>query len=162
MDEKSTFLSSWEREHAVTLNVLRHFPPDKQELKPAEKCKTAKELAFVFVAEHEFIGKGALAGAVNFAQKLQAPATIGDVITQIEAIKAPFVAAINAMPDSDWNGTMPFMTGPGQVQNLRRADVLWMMLMDMIHHRGQFSIYNRIAGGKVPSIYGPSADEPWM
>jgi len=24
------------------------------------------------------------------------------------------------------------------------------------------SVYLRMAGGKVPSIYGPSADEPWM
>jgi uncharacterized damage-inducible protein DinB len=35
------------------------------------------------------------------------------------------------------------------------------MLMDSIHHRGQMSVYLRCAGGKVPSIYGPSADEPW-
>ena len=41
-------------------------------------------------------------------------------------------------------------------------DVLWGILMDSIHHRGQFSVYLRMAGGKVPSIYGPSADEPWM
>ena len=30
-----------------------------------------------------------------------------------------------------------------------------------VHHRGQFSVYLRMADGKVPSIYGPSADEPW-
>jgi len=36
------------------------------------------------------------------------------------------------------------------------------MLLDQIHHRGQLSIYMRIAGAKVPSIYGPSADEPWI
>jgi len=35
------------------------------------------------------------------------------------------------------------------------------MLDDQIHHRGQLSVYVRMAGGKVPSIYGPSADEPW-
>lgn len=34
--------------------------------------------------------------------------------------------------------------------------------VDSVHHRGQFSVYLRLAGGKVPSIYGPSADEPWM
>ena len=28
-----------------------------------------------------------------------------------------------------------------------------------IHHRGQLSSYLRPMGGKVPSIYGPSADE---
>ena len=32
---------------------------------------------------------------------------------------------------------------------------------DSIHHRGQLSVYIRPAGGKVPSIYGPSGDEPW-
>ena len=36
-----------------------------------------------------------------------------------------------------------------------------MMLWDQIHHRGQLSVYLRMAGGSVPSIYGPSADEPW-
>jgi len=28
-----------------------------------------------------------------------------------------------------------------------------------IHHRGQLSVYLRQTGSKVPSIYGPSADE---
>jgi uncharacterized damage-inducible protein DinB len=46
--------------------------------------------------------------------------------------------------------------------DVRKADMLWMMLSDSIHHRGQFSIYLRLVGAKVPSIYGPSADEPWM
>jgi uncharacterized damage-inducible protein DinB len=29
----------------------------------------------------------------------------------------------------------------------------------MIHHRGQLSVFLRLAGAKVPAIYGPSADE---
>ena len=33
--------------------------------------------------------------------------------------------------------------------------------MDQVHHRGQFSVYLRMAGGKVPSITVPPADEPW-
>ena len=28
-----------------------------------------------------------------------------------------------------------------------------------IHHRGQMSVYLRLTGVPVPSIYGPSADE---
>jgi uncharacterized damage-inducible protein DinB len=30
-----------------------------------------------------------------------------------------------------------------------------------IHHRGQLSVYVRPTGGKVPNIYGSSADEPY-
>jgi uncharacterized damage-inducible protein DinB len=34
----------------------------------------------------------------------------------------------------------------------------WMLFMDSVHHRGQLSTHIRPMGGKVPSIYGPSAD----
>jgi uncharacterized damage-inducible protein DinB len=34
-----------------------------------------------------------------------------------------------------------------------------MSLKHGIHHRGQLSAYLRPMGAKVPSIYGPSADE---
>ena len=37
--------------------------------------------------------------------------------------------------------------------------MLWAVLFDAIHHRGQLSLYIRLTGGKVPAIYGPSADE---
>ena len=40
------------------------------------------------------------------------------------------------------------------------GDLLWLFLLDGIHHRGQLSTYIRPMGGKVPSIYGPSGDEP--
>jgi uncharacterized damage-inducible protein DinB len=32
--------------------------------------------------------------------------------------------------------------------------------MHLAHHRGQLTTYIRIAGEKVPSIYGPTADDP--
>ena len=35
---------------------------------------------------------------------------------------------------------------------------LWFILFDAIHHRGQLAAYLRPMGGKVPAIYGPSAD----
>ena len=37
---------------------------------------------------------------------------------------------------------------------------VWGMFFDAIHHRGQLTTYLRPMGGKVPSIYGPSADDP--
>lgn len=40
----------------------------------------------------------------------------------------------------------------------KKKNMLWGFLFDMVHHRGQLSAYIRPMGGKVPSIYGPSAD----
>ena len=33
------------------------------------------------------------------------------------------------------------------------------ILNHWVHHRGQLSVYLRLAGAKVPWIYGPSGDE---
>jgi uncharacterized damage-inducible protein DinB len=66
------------------------------------------------------------------------------------------------MPDDQLDSTVQFPTGPGKMGNYTKQEFLWFLLSDQIHHRGQFSIYLRMAGGKVPSIYGPTADEPWM
>jgi uncharacterized damage-inducible protein DinB len=38
------------------------------------------------------------------------------------------------------------------------GEIMWGFLFDKIHHRGQLSTYLRPMGGKVPAIYGPSAD----
>jgi uncharacterized damage-inducible protein DinB len=39
----------------------------------------------------------------------------------------------------------------------------WEMIQDTInhwaHHRGQMTVYLRLLGAKVPSVYGPSADD---
>lgn len=39
----------------------------------------------------------------------------------------------------------------------------WIAVQDSFnhwcHHRGQMTVYLRLTGAKVPSLYGPSADE---
>lgn len=40
-----------------------------------------------------------------------------------------------------------------------RSTVLRDTLMHLAHHRGQLTVYLRLAGASVPSIYGPSADD---
>ena len=51
--------------------------------------------------------------------------------------------------------TVKFFTGPKTLGDIPKIDFLWFLLCDQIHHRGQLSVYLRMADGKVPSIYGP-------
>jgi uncharacterized damage-inducible protein DinB len=162
MTEKEMFLSNWEREHLITLKVLKAFPADKGDLKPAEKSRTAKELAWVFVAEQSVMADGVVKGQIDFGGMPAPPATVTDVIAKYEADFPVILNKVRKMSEADYNSLMAFPVGPKQMGQFRKADILWMSVQDMIHHRGQFSVYLRIAGAKVPSIYGPSADEPWM
>ncbi len=51
MTEKDMFLQTWEHEYNTTVKVLKAFPDDKLDMKPAEKSKSARDLAFTFVGE---------------------------------------------------------------------------------------------------------------
>lgn len=160
--EKEQFLQTWDREFQTTLKVLRAYPPEKLDLKPAEKSKSARDLLFVFRNEAHFFSM-ALDNKLDFtAPSPQVPATLGGIIEETEKANAALVAKLRQISDTDYNGMVTFAVAPKTMGQVRRMDLCWMMLMDMVHHRGQISVYIRLAGGKVPSIYGPTADEPWM
>src|SRR5713101_9596224 len=161
MTEKEQFLGVLEREFPTTLKVLKAFPPTKSDLKPQAKCRSAKDLAWTFVVE-EKASEQALDGAIDFGKMPPSPAALQDVIATYEKAHWAFVERVKRTPEADLNTTVKFFVAPKQMGDVRKMDVLWFMLMDSVHHRGQLSVYLRMADGKVPSIYGPSGDEPWM
>ena len=164
MTEQEMFINAWEREFGTTMKVLRQMPPEKADFKPeAEKTKTAKDLASVFIGELNIV-EDAVKGEIDFTAtgRFKPPATYPEVLSSYADKFRTVSEKVKAMTEQDWNSTMMFPVGPKQMGQVRRGDVLWMTLMDSVHHRGQFSVYLRMVGAKVPSIYGPSGDEPWM
>jgi len=161
---KQQFLEAYDREHAITMRLLRAYPPDKLELRPHPKCKTARELAWIFVGERA-LGAMVLKNALDPAALRggpQPPSDWTDVLDAVERANVEFRALIDSYGDADLMQEVTFFVAPKTMGNIKRLQFLWFLLSDQIHHRGQFSIYSRMADGKVPSIYGPSADEPWM
>jgi hypothetical protein len=162
MTEKEMFLNNWQREFGTTMKILKSMPADKGSFKPAgDKLRTAKELATVFVLELGIVDM-VVKGKIDFGGPMPSFATLADVLKAYEGKQKDMVPKVQAMSEADYNAKISAPVGPKQMGEVRRADMLWMMLNDSIHHRGQFSIYLRLAGAKVPSIYGPSGDEPWM
>lgn len=161
VSEKDLFLQFFDREWQTTLKQLKAFPQEKGDFKPHERSKTAKQLAWMFACEHGVLAKAAIDGKLDMAPMPPVPEKFADIIPAFEQAVRETRDRIEKLPEDDLNGTMQFMVGPKQMGPIRRFDVLWMAIMDQIHHRGQFSVYLRMVGGKVPSIYGPTADEPW-
>jgi hypothetical protein len=162
MTEKEMFMNTWQQEFDRTIKVLRQMPAEKADFKPAvDKARSAKELATVFVAELGVVD-GLVKGTVDFSGPVPSFGTYGDLLKAYENKHKEVVAKVQGMSEGDWNSKVAAPVGPKQMADVRRADVLWMLLHDSIHHRGQFSVYLRLVGAKVPSIYGPSGDEPWM
>jgi len=161
MTERDMYLAGFEREYQTTLRMLKHFPADRLDLKPGEKTKTARDLAWMLVTS-QMVPVALLGSELTPMELPPAPKTLPEILGAFEQAHRDALAKLEAGLDSGtMNGTVRMPVGPKQVGDVRRGDALWMMLMDTVHHRGQLSVYQRIAGGKVPSIYGPSGDEPW-
>jgi predicted enzyme related to lactoylglutathione lyase/uncharacterized damage-inducible protein DinB len=158
---RELFPAAYEREHATTLKVLRAFPGEKSDFRPHERSSGALQLAWTFVIEERMMLL-AINGESVLGSGFPAPPDSWEkVLASFQEQHSRLLDRLRGASESDYARTVQFFVGPNQMGDIPAYTVLWMMLSDQIHHRGQLSVYLRMAGGKVPSIYGPSADEPW-
>ena len=162
MTEREHYLESFEREYQTTLRVLKAYSPDKGSFKFTDRSHTANDIAWTLTISQMVVEP------ILVVDKLEpmpnpAPSEFKTILARFEKEHANATSKLTKLDDGTFNSTLVMPAGPkGATATVRRADALWMMLFDTVHHRGQFSVYLRAAGGKVPSIYGPSGDEPWM
>jgi uncharacterized damage-inducible protein DinB len=162
MTELGMYLAGFEREYQTTLKLLKGYPANKSELKPSEKSASARELVFTLAMVQAVAGVAATQDELVEPPVFKAPPTWAEVVGVFEHMHADSLAKLKKLTEAEFNAPFKLLAGPGgKTATMRRADVLWFFTMDHVHHRGQFSVYMRIAGAKVPSIYGPSGDEPW-
>jgi len=158
--EKEMFLQTWENEFQTTLKVLKAYPADKIAFRPSANTRTAGELVWT-MATGELIAGFLAEGGMPTTAPPPAPSEWAAILSRYEALHREAIDKVKSAPEAKYQDPVKFMTGPQQFADVPRSAALWMVVMDAIHHRGQFSIYSRIVGAKVPSIYGPTLDEPW-
>ncbi|HET7622512.1 MAG TPA: DinB family protein [Gemmatimonadaceae bacterium] len=158
---KEMFPEAYEREHATTLKVLRAFPAEQSDFRPHERSNAALQLAWTFVLEERMMLLAIKGESVVGSGFPSPPGSWEKVLEAFQEQHARLLDRLRSAGESDYAGTVQFFVGPNKMGDIPTYTFLWSMLSDQIHHRGQLSVYLRMAGGKVPSIYGPSADEPW-
>lgn len=69
-------------------------------------------------------------------------------------------AALKGASDAALMQNWKMISGETTIVDMPRIAVVrtW-VLNHLIHHRGQLTVYLRLLGAAVPSLYGPSADE---
>jgi uncharacterized damage-inducible protein DinB len=155
------FVVLYTREHASTRKQLHALPADQFQFKPHERSTSAHKLGWLFVCEEALMLKALSNEPVLGGGVPPAPATWAEVLDAFDAGHVKVLAAASAANEATLK-PVTFFVAPKQTGDYPPVEFLWFMLSDQIHHRGQLSVYVRMAGGKVPSIYGPTADEPWF
>ena len=145
-----------ERECPAFERVLRALPQDQLQYTPHERSQTAERIILTIVGEAlaciELIDTGILV--------FRPRAPVAELLGTFAATYRQLTDNVKAMTDADWARPAQFMMGDVVVNEQPTGDFLWLFFFDAIHHRGQLSTYIRPMGGKVPSIYGPSGDDP--
>lgn len=158
MTEKEMFLNSYDREFQLTLTFLNAYPEGNLTFRPHKELQSAQELAWNFVEEERIMIGGALDGDVIFKHN-PPPETLEEIKNAHQTIHGQLFERIKASPDDAFDVMITFGSGSEDAKEIRRGDILWLALMDTAHHRGQFSVYIRMAGGKAPSLYVVSGEK---
>jgi uncharacterized damage-inducible protein DinB len=161
MSELDAYRATFAQEGEITKKLLRAFPPEKVDLRPVEGAQSARELAWTMTITLLVIER-ILAGRLMPEPFADPPPDWAGLLATFDRTVEDAKTRIATLDDDAMNGLVDTVTGPGATGQVRRADLLRMFLHDQVHHRGQLSVLLRMAGAKVPSIYGPSKDEPWF
>ena len=147
-------------EYPAFVRVLKALPQDRLDYRPEPRSRTAVELAWVLPAEEAALLSIVETGSVVW-QEQEPPKTVAELVAAYEKNAQAVTEAISRLDDEAWEKKASFFMAPGAPPwESPLSEFLWGFLFDAIHHRGQLSTYLRPMGGKVPSIYGPSADDP--
>jgi hypothetical protein len=155
MMKKDDIITVLNKEFATTVKVMEAYPADQVHFTPHERSSTAKKLFSTFVFEM-YLLDGYVVGTPFDTDKFKNydPQDIAAIITDFKTETAKIISEIENMNEEDLAKTISFGG-----RTFVADEFIMMMLHDQIHHRGQLTVYLRMAGGKVPSIYGPSADD---
>ena len=147
-------LTLWAQQAAITRRVLAALPESAYGARPHEKSRTGAELAWHIATDPYSYVTGTLKLKVRGIPAASPPATSESLLHAYDAIHRDCVTAVGRQND-EWLRGEARMDGRATTNGI----VIGSMVLHETHHRGQLSIYVRMAGGKVPSICGPSADD---
>jgi len=154
------FLECLTAEGPKFVRVLNAVPPDQAAYRPHPRSSSTGDIVWLLATELGDACELVENGAATFA--MTPPPAIPEAIAVYERNLQKLQARAAATDDARWSAPAKFLVDGKVVWEAPLGDMLFGFLFDAIHHRGQLSTYLRPMGAKVPSIYGPSADDPGM
>lgn len=157
-------LPEFDHEMATTRTVLARVPEEKFDWKPHAKSFSLGVLA-AHVATLPTWGTETLTRSeVDVGGARQPPTALPsrqDVLATFDRSVADARAALAGRTDAELLAMWSLTRNGRTLFTMPKAAVLRSFVLNhLVHHRGQLTVYLRLLDIPVPSIYGPSADEP--
>lgn len=157
-------LPEFDHEMAVTRTVLERVPEEKFDWKPHAKSFSLGALA-THVATLPTWGTETLTRAeFDIGVGQQPPMALPsrkEVLATFDKNVADARAALAGKSDAELMSMWSLKRNGRTIFSMPKTTVLRSFVLNhLVHHRGQLTVYLRLLDVPVPSIYGPSADEP--
>ncbi len=159
MTSREFFVETIKDERPRFERVFKALPEGRLDYRPHEKSRSARELLGVFADEGQMFAAIIEKGDLDMTGFVPGsyPA-VGDATAAFgRGIDAALRAAASST-DERWKSGARLVVGGKVEWETSRGQMAWGLLLDLIHHRGQLSVYLRPMGAQVPAIYGPSGD----
>jgi len=157
-----TFVPEFDQEMATTRKALERVPSDKGAWKPHPKSFALGHLAQLIAGMPGWITNMVTSTELDLSKQagysLESTETL---VARFDKLVAEARAALLAAKESDFDVPWSLKQAGHVLFTMPRGANIRSTLNHLIHHRGQLSVYFRLVDVPVPSMYGPTADEPW-
>ena len=159
------FLAELENEAAKSRRVLEQVPDGKRGFKPHDRSMELGYLSELVANIPSWVGMAITLDELDIAPKdgpKHAPAplnTSAELVKALDTAVAQAREALQQTSDAHLQTTWRLLAGGQQALEQPRHAVIRDTFLHSAHHRGQMTVYLRLLGAKVPSVYGPTADD---
>jgi uncharacterized damage-inducible protein DinB len=158
------FAGQLEREAAISRRVLERVPEGHADWKPHEKSMALGYLSHLVASMPSWIEMAIRQDELDLnpggsGYKAPGAMTGSELRETHEAGIAKGLAALRETNDEHLMTPWRLLVAGRVVDESPRHKVIADTLTHLAHHRGQLTVYLRLLGAAVPSIYGPSADD---
>lgn len=159
------FLNQLEVEVPRTRRALERVPEGNADWKPHEKSMPLGYLSTLVATMPSWIGMAITQDELDLnppggsGQRPPNPATARELVAVLEDSVEKARAALRGTTDEYLLTTWRLLVAGQVVMESPRHVVIEDTFTHQAHHRGQLTVYLRLNGAPVPSVYGPSADD---
>lgn len=159
------FLSELNSEAAKSRHVLEQAPAGKTDFKPHDRSMAFGYLAHLVASIPTWIGMAITLDELDIAPKdkpkVPPPSwtNSADLIATLDKSVAQAREALQNTTDEHLATRWKLLAGGQPAMEQPRYEVIRDAFLHAAHHRGQMTVYLRLLGAKVPSVYGPTADD---
>lgn len=162
MTNREFFIQTWENEMKTTLNALKGLPSDKSKwsYRCHEKTRSTADIIGHMLPHAEVIANSTETGIADERTKPHQFESVEDATAYFEKWATMTGEKLSEMSEDSWdNNIIDFQVDGSSFYKLPMSKFCWMLIFDMVHHRGQLSTYYRLMGVRNPNIYGPTAED---